>query len=247
MNDLDIIVGIHSIKHALIHRSYTECELYISEEATNLFSSKEIEKAEVFKMNAHELQLEAAKFYKQNDLVFKRIPGQAFLVISQKEVRDVRWLYDQAIKRSEIKLLALDGITDIHNAGAIFRTACFYGVDIILTPSKNSFRLTPSFYRIASGSVEHIEVVQVGSMAKTLNKVSQLDIRLIALSEHSDQELSDSISEKICLILGKEDTGVSNAVMRTCSDVVSLKSKGVIKSLNVSVASALAMEKVFGN
>ncbi len=245
MEDFDIITGIHSIKHAIANRNSSKCELFTTDQSRKLFTKKELAQANIEIMSNHELQQEAAKYCERLGFNFQRVPSNTFLIAPQKEEKSLDWLYETLKSKDKFKIIALDSLTDVHNAAAIFRTACFYGVDVILTPSKNSFSLTPSLYRIASGSVEHIELISVSSLPKVITKLGTFDVRTIALSEHSDKELKSESLDKTCLILGKEDTGISHSVLRVASNTLSLKSQGEIKSLNVSVASALAMNKVF--
>ena len=113
---------------------------------------------------------------------------------------------------------------------------------------KNNFGHTPSFSRIASGGLEHVKIVKCASLPKFITKLQKSGVRCFGLSEHASEELKDSeIGEKNCLILGAEDVGLSNAVTRILDKTLSLKALGNTKSLNVSVAAALAMDKVFNS
>ena len=149
--------------------------------------------------------------------------------------------------KDKIKIIALDQISDVHNGAAIFRTAAFYGVDLIILPQEKSFALTPAFYRIASGSPEYIATYRTNHLSRTLTQLQEFGVHLIGLSEHSDSALSKEVlaSDKIALILGAEDVGLSNAVKRQVQHLLQLKPQGSIKSLNVSTAAAIAMQICF--
>jgi len=137
----------------------------------------------------------------------------------------------------------------VHNAGAILRTASFYGVDAVIVPDKKSFGLTPSFFRIASGAAEFVPMIGVSKLNRTVAKLKESGILCLALSEHAkgDLKMEEIKSSKrgIALILGREDVGISNAVLRMIDQHISLDSMGDIKSLNVSIAAAVTMEKCF--
>ena len=131
---------------------------------------------------------------------------------------------------------------------AVARTAAFYGVDYIVVPSKKTTGLTPSFYRISSGAAEHVVIKQVGNLSKFIRKCEELGAYCLGFSEHATMDTTDiTCSEGSTLIvLGNEELGISNAVKRTLTNYIALKPSGAIKSLNVSVAAAVSMEKIFG-
>jgi 23S rRNA (guanosine2251-2'-O)-methyltransferase len=253
MSDFDLIVGIHSIAEALDNNERTNVKIYFTDDGKSDFLKKtKISKSKFEEFNyehvsSHKLQELAKSLYKDLDVEFQRVPSQIFITCSEIETYDNNWLYEQVRGRNDLKILCLDQVSDVHNGAAILRTASFYGVDIVLIPGKRSFGLTPSFYRIASGAAEHVPLVHVQSLPKVISKLNTMNTKTIALSEHVEKELTteDKVDTNLCLILGKEDTGISNAVLRICSNQLSLKPKGDTQSLNVSIAAAIAMEKVF--
>lgn len=236
----DLIVGIHSVQAALNNPDRSGHELICTEDGKKALHVKDCTL-----IGKHQFQEEAKKIYKKIGFEYQRVPSGAMLLTSELEIKDVNYLYDQAIQSDKIKILCLDGVTDVHNAGALIRTACFYGVAIVLVSGRQAFSKTPSFYRIASGATEYIDIVQVQSLPKTISKLIEMGIDVYALSEHESENLDPSKSLKKCMILGSEEKGISHAIMRLCENKVSLKSQGEIKSLNVSVAGAVAMEKLF--
>lgn len=252
MSDFDLIVGIHSIADALKNSKRSNVKLYYTDDGkTDFIKKTNISKAELENfdyqlVSPHKLQELAKSLYKDKDLEFQRVPSQIFMTCNEIETFDVNWLYDQVRGRIDLKILCLDQVSDVHNGAAILRTASFYGVDIVLIPGKRSFGMTPSFFRIASGAAEHIPLVHVQSLPKVIKKLNSMNTKTIALSEHVENELTSDEGEghNLCLILGKEDTGISNAVLRICSHQLSLKPQGKTQSLNVSIAAAIAMEKV---
>lgn len=251
--DFDLIIGTHSIYSAVKNPNRFNKEVFATEEGLQEYykktgsSKKELEGIKVNLVSSHKLQEDAKRYFKDLDLEFQRIPSGIFLVTSKKEFKDMNWLIHEIDSREELRILCLDQVSDVHNAGAILRTASFYGVHTVIVPSKNSFGMSPSFYRIASGATEYIELVPTSNMTKTVSKLIDLGVKVIALSEHSSENFNfQDKNKKCCLVFGKEDTGISHAVLRVIPDRMSLKSQGDIKSLNVSVASAIAMEKCFG-
>lgn len=256
VSDFELIVGIHSIEAALKNPKRDSFKITCTEEGKEEFIKKtSISKNEFNTFNcelvsSHKLQEEGKKLYKELELDFQRIPSQIFLKTNPLVTYDNNWLYEQIRGSQGLKILCLDQVSDVHNGAAILRTASFYGIDIVILPGKRSFGFTPSFYRIASGATEFLNLVQVNSLPKIIAKFNSLKVKTIGLTEHADASLETNIldaKQNLCLVLGKEETGISNAVLRLIDYKLSLPSMGDIKSLNVSVAAAISMEKTFGH
>ena len=139
------------------------------------------------------------------------------------------------------------GVSDIQNAAAILRTAAFYGVPFLLVAKKGGFGLTPAFYRLASGATEYVRIIPVNNLSRTLLKLKERGLPILGFSEeglpwdtlpppHTD-------SPPPCLVLGAEGAGLSHAVQRCVDKLIQIPPQGPLDTLNVSVASALAMEK----
>ncbi|EQC51205.1 RNA methyltransferase [Bacteriovorax sp. DB6_IX] len=154
-------------------------------------------------------------------------------------------IFDQIDSGRHIKILCLDGVTDVHNAAAIMRTAAFYDVDCIVIATKNNFGVGPSVARIASGALEYVKIVKCSSLPKFISALKKRGVEPIGLTEHTDDSEFVVPGGSRCLILGAEDKGLSNATVRLLDKKIKLNPQGSIQSLNVSVAAAIAMERVF--
>jgi len=248
----ELIVGAHSIAAALLNPRRTTVDLVASEDGWDDFLKRSRVDQRLLKvkpkfMAPHAVQEIARELYMDRKLEYQRVPGSIFLVTTPLETHEPSWLRDNLPKRDKIRILALDSISDVNNGAAILRTACFFGVDVVILPQENSFGFTPSFYRIASGATEHLTIVRSSHLTRTLTILKEEDVQVWGLSEHSPQPLTDQdlASPKICLVLGSEDEGLSNSVMRNVSKTLSLTSQGAIKSLNVSTAATLALQLCF--
>lgn len=248
--DFELIFGLHSIAAALTNPRRVHQKLVATDEGlVDLQRKHNINpknlKVPIEILSSHQLQEEAKKLCSYMDVEFYRVPSGIFLETSPLETYNLQ----DFIKAPNLRLLALDQITDVHNGAAILRSACFYGVTGVLIPSAKSFGLTPSFYRIASGATEYVSLIRVSSLSKAVNQMNEAGILTVGLSEHSSQNLTqDELRQqkKMCLLLGAEETGLSHAVARLIQKNLSLPSQGEIKSLNVASAGAIAMEKCFG-
>lgn len=248
--EFDLIFGLHSIAAALKNPSRSHIKLVATDEGLaelkkkhNIVPKNYSVKTDI--LSSHALQEQAKKLCAHLDLEFSRVPSGVYL---QTSPMDTYTLQDY-LKVPESRLLALDQITDVHNGAAILRSACFYGVNAVIIPSEKSFGLTPSFYRIASGAIEYVNLIRVSSLSRAVTQLNENGFMTVGLSEHSTENLTVSdfrLQKKICLLLGAEETGLSNAVARLVQKNLSLPSQGQIKSLNVSSAAAIALEKCFG-
>lgn len=247
----DLIVGVHSIAHAVKNPSRRVYEIVATEEGVEKLekmgglSREEIAKLPVKLVAPHKLQELAKASYEQLGFQYTRVPSGVYLVTEPIEIENPNWIFDQIDSGRFIKILCLDGVTDVHNAGAIMRTAAFYDVDCVVIASKNNFGLGPSVARIASGALEYIKVVKCSSLPKFISALKKRGVQPIGLTEHTDDETLEMPSGTRCLILGAEDRGLSNATVRLLDKKIKLSPQGKIQSLNVSVAAAIAMERVF--
>ncbi|MBC74890.1 MAG: hypothetical protein CME64_02635 [Halobacteriovoraceae bacterium] len=249
MNETDFIVCLHSIAAALNNPSRRDMKLILTEDGKEELKKKcDLGKVDVNLVSSHKLQEEAKKLYANKGMDYHRVPSGALLIAAALPEMEVRELYELA-KKSNLKILCLDQISDVHNGAAILRTASFYGVDVVVLPGKKSFGTTPTYFRIASGAHEYLKLVKVGNLPKTLTKLKELNTHVVGLSEHAEAQIDQSglpSNKNLALVLGKEETGISHAVMRVLDEKMALHSQGSIKSLNVSVAAAISMEKCFG-
>lgn len=245
----DVIIGIHGIKAAIENPERTGKSLYFTSEGKKEFSPL-IAKLDgsAYEVGPHELQERAKDLFEEGGFQYSRVPSGAFLICDPLKQYDSSWIFETLLMKDSFKILCLDSITDVYNGAAIMRTAAFYGVDAIVVATRGHFGVSPGFSRIASGAIEYIKIVKVSSLPKFLAKIQKQGVCCVGLSEHESEALPERLDSLMaCLVLGAEETGISNAVSRILNHQFALKGVGKIRSLNVSVAAALAMDRVFTN
>jgi 23S rRNA (guanosine2251-2'-O)-methyltransferase len=144
-------------------------------------------------------------------------------------------------------LVAVDGVTDPGNLGALLRCCDGAGVDGVILPRHRSVHITPTAAKSAVGAVEYVPMAVVGGLPTTLAKMRELGIWVVGLDDAADKslfELGDLAAEGICLVLGAEGPGLSRLVRERCDMIVSIPMKGRLSSLNVSAAASLATYEV---
>ena len=197
--------------------------------------------------NKHEFQKVAAKNFEELGFKASRVMNGVFLLSSPKKFVQVGEVFDKMKDRNDLRIICLDQVTDPQNAAAVVRTAAFYGVDYLILPGKSSSAHSPGFYRISSGGAEHLTVIYVSNLSRFITRCNELGALCIGFSEHGDETLSKDVTENknIVLVMGNEEKGISNAVMRSINHFCAFKPQGSIKSLNVSVAQVRLRWKSF--
>ena len=139
-------------------------------------------------------------------------------------------------------LVVVDGVTDPHNLGALMRSAEAAGVTGFVFSRHGSARVTPTVAKAAAGAVEHLNMAQVNSIAVAINDLKQQGVWVVGLDEAAETSVWDMnlASEPVALTLGSEGQGLSRLVKQNCDLLVSIPLSGVISSLNVSAAGAVA-------
>ena len=143
-------------------------------------------------------------------------------------------------------VVMLDGLEDVHNMGAILRSAEAVGVDAVIIPKHGSVSLGSTVARLSAGAIEYIPVVCVTNLNRTIENLKKAGIWIVGTdaSDSEDYRLVD-MTMPVCIIIGSEGRGMSRLVKEACDFRVHLPMKGNITSLNASVAAALIMYEVY--
>lgn len=139
-------------------------------------------------------------------------------------------------------VLVLDQITDPHNVGAIFRTAAAFAVSALVTTARHSPEATGVLAKSASGALEYVPHVVVQNLARGLAALRERGFQVVGLDSEGEADLAQTtMRAPLALVIGAEGKGLRQLTRATCDVVARLDMPGVIKSLNVSNAAALAL------
>lgn len=147
-------------------------------------------------------------------------------------------------------LVALDGVTDPGNLGALLRCCDGAGVTGVILPKHRSVHITPTAAKAAAGAVEHLDIAVVPGLPNAMERMKKAKVWTIALDDAAERslfEIGDLARDPVCIILGAEGKGVSRLVRERCDLVVSIPMEGQLSSLNVSAAGALATYEILRN
>lgn len=149
---------------------------------------------------------------------------------------------EQWLSARDLLGVALDGIQDPQNFGAIIRSSVAVGNASVLWAEHGSAPLTPATFRASAGAVEHARLCRVSSLSAALLTVAQRDVQVIGLDAHADKSARDlDLTRPSVLVIGAEDRGLSPPVRRACTVLANLVQARTMDSLNASAAAAVAL------
>lgn len=213
-------------------------------------ASKSIDKILVKRELNGELVKEVFQMAKELDIPVQKVPNEKLNRITMKNHQGViaimcpvRYynldnliasLYEEG--KTPLAII-LDGVTDARNFGAIARSAECAGADFIVIPEKGSASVTSDSVRSSAGALFHIPVCREKDLTRALIRLQENGYKIMGASEKSKLNYTDvDYSVPVAIVMGAEDTGLSNDVLRRCDDLAAIPILGKVGSLNVSVA-----------
>jgi len=143
-------------------------------------------------------------------------------------------------------LLAVDGVTDPGNLGALLRIAECAGVTGVVLPRHRAVHVTPTVTKTAAGAIEYLRMSLVGGLPTAINEMRDAGVWVVGLDAGGDTSIHDLpvASDAVCLVLGAEGKGLSRLAAQRCDLVVSIPLHGHLSSLNVASAGAVACYEI---
>ncbi|MDQ1476422.1 MAG: rRNA (guanosine2251-2-O)-methyltransferase [Actinomycetota bacterium] len=153
---------------------------------------------------------------------------------------------DDLLAAKHAFLVAVDGVTDPRNLGAIMRSAETAGATGLLLPRHRSARVTPVVAKAAAGAIEYLPIALVGGIPASIERASRAGCWSVGLDERGDRSLFDLdlADQPIMLVLGSEGSGLARLTRDRCDVVVQIPMQGKLESLNVSAAATLACHEI---
>jgi len=156
-------------------------------------------------------------------------------------------LLDAIIARGENPLLvALDGVTDPRNLGAIVRSAGAFGSQGIIVPQRRTVGMTASAWKTSAGAAARIPVAMAGNLTNTLKDLKARGVFVLGLDGGGSVPLPGLplATQPIVLVVGNEGKGLSRLVTETCDAVVSIPIEAATESLNAGIAVSVALYEI---
>lgn len=221
-------------------------------------SGKSIDKVLVRRDLGGDLARELAGVLRQYGILSQRVPADRLNRITMKNHQGVIALVSPVTYHRLDNLLpslyeegrnpfiiALDGLTDTRNFGAIGRTADCSGVDGIVIPERNSVSVTPDAVKTSAGGLFYVPVCRERDIVTAVRLLRDSGVKVVGATEKGAVDYTDiDYTGPVAVVMGSEDTGISDDVLRLCDELAAIPMLGNIGSLNVSVAAGVLMYEV---
>jgi 23S rRNA (guanosine2251-2'-O)-methyltransferase len=147
-------------------------------------------------------------------------------------------------------LLALDGVEDPQNLGALLRVADGAGVDGVVLTERRSAPLSPAAVKASAGAAEHLRIARVVNLVRALEELKKQNLWIVGLDASLDERGQTDydrfdLTGNCVLVLGREGAGLHDLVRRTCDHLLRIPMAGGVSSLNVSAAGAVVLYEAF--
>lgn len=234
----DLLIGIHSVEAALKYDVDNIVELYVESGSHNARIKELVDLAKEFGVKPHARDREALDRMTgggrhQGIVARYRAPPP-------KGEADLPALIEAT--EGDALLLVLDGVTDPHNLGACLRSAEAAGVAAVMVPRDRAVGITPTVRRASAGAADRVPLVVVANLARALKSLKDAGIWLVGLAGDAPEPLYRiALSGPIAIVIGSEADGMRRLTREACDYLAHIPMRGEIDSLNVSVATGIAL------
>ena len=241
---MEILYGVHSVEEALKAGRRRFDHVLVARERDDLRLDRlvgDLRQAGIRVRTESRDQLTLVAKNPAHQGIVALVRPQEFLTIEDLFAPDA-----QAANSGGRMLLALDGVEDPQNLGALLRVADGAGVDGVILTERRSAPLSPVAIKASAGAAEHLRIARVVNLVRALEELKERNIWAIGLDERgtSDYDQFD-FSGDCVLVLGREGAGLHDLVRKTCDHLLRIPMAGGVSSLNVSAAGAVVLYEAF--
>jgi 23S rRNA (guanosine2251-2'-O)-methyltransferase len=218
-------------------------------------SGKEIESLYIQRGIGGGLMAELKQLLGEHQIVAQQVPVEKLNRITQKNhqgviafispitYQKIEDIIPQIFEKGETPLiLILDSITDVRNMGAIARTAECSGVHAIVVPAKGSAQINPDAIKTSAGALYKIPVCRHDNFVQTVRFIQESGLQLVCCTEKTqDYIYKPDYTMPTAIVMGSEEDGVRNDIIRIADHLAKIPMYGEIESLNVSVATGIIL------
>lgn len=193
-------------------------------------------------LRQYEISYQQVPVEKLNRMTRKNHQG-VIAVISPITYQRLEDVVPALYERGEVPLLLiLDGITDVRNFGAIARTAECVGAHALIVPKKGSAEINPDAIKTSAGALFKISVCREDSLSHMVRFLQESGIQVVACTEKTEDSIySVDYSGPTAFILGSEERGIADDLIRVSDQLARIPMTGTIASLNVSVSGGVVL------
>jgi len=241
MSHPDFLVGLHSVEGALKHDAGNIVELLVEQghENRRLKALVDLARAKGVAVHARPREfLDRATGGMRHQGVIARYRRGEALAESDLE----RLVADAG---REALFLVLDGVQDPHNLGACLRSACAAGVTAVIVPKDRAVGITPVVRAASAGAADRVPLVRVTNLVRTLESLKTAGVWVTGLAAQANDSLyAIDLCGPVALVVGGESDGLRRLTRDTCDHLAAIPMVGDVESLNVSVATGIALFEV---
>ena len=232
--------GFHAVQNALKHPDNVEVLLYDTER-NDLRLEDLIKQARLSQVQTR------ATNKKELDKVTAGVKHQGVVIVHTTVLAKPSLPLEKYLTQLERVplLLILDGVQDPQNLGACLRTAAAAGGDGVILPRNKGCHITATVIRVAAGAVSHLSLFEESNWNRVMTILKNRGLWIIGTDEQSKNDIySTDLVGPVALVMGAEDKGLRRLTRKHCDQVVRIPAAGGIHSLNVSVATGIALFEV---
>lgn len=231
-----VVVGIHSVTEAIKVRPKKIETIWLKQDWESSAELRLIE--ELIKEKRIPMEV------KSQQSLDKWSSGHQGIAAFVTEQPEFDWKNIEQSTQSVI--VALDGLEDPHNLGAILRTSWLLGVKGILHTLERSVGLTPTVNKIACGGVEHVPLEGVHNFSNHIERLKKDGFWVYGLSAAGKSTIYDlELPDKVVWVIGSEGKGIRKTTERLCDELVSIPQIDSAASFNASVAAGITLGETF--
>lgn len=152
----------------------------------------------------------------------------------------------QAQIKARPLFIALDGVTDPQNLGAVIRSAAAFGANGVILPERRSASVTAAAWKVSAGAAAHMPVAKVVNLTKALKGLQERGFYVVGLDGGGDAQVGETgfETDPLVVVLGSEGKGISRLVRETCDSIAGIPISSTVESLNASVAAGISLYAV---
>ena len=142
--------------------------------------------------------------------------------------------------------VALDGVTDPQNLGAVIRSAAAFGANGVILPERRAASVTAAAWKVSAGAAAHLPVAKVVNLTRAIESLQEKGYYAIGLDGGGSSMVGETgfETDPLIVVLGAEGKGLSRLVREQCDAIASIPIRGIVESLNASVAAGIALYAV---
>ncbi|MDF7663080.1 23S rRNA (guanosine(2251)-2'-O)-methyltransferase RlmB [Bifidobacterium sp. ESL0763] len=252
----DLVVGRNSVLEAL-RVGVPSTQLYIANRIEHDDRTREIIKL----AGMQGLNLLEADRLEMDRIAHSRNHQGIILKVSPYQYSSLVQLADRAEKKSHAMeeadsqgariaarplFIALDGVTDPQNLGAVIRSAAAFGANGVILPERRSASVNAAAWKVSAGAAAHLPVARVVNLTKAIEALKERGYYVVGLDGGGDAMVGESgfETDPLVVVLGSEGKGLSRLVRESCDSIAGIPISSTVESLNASVAAGISLYAV---